>query len=96
MGRANLERALASVNFGSSGSGPGGSPKLTMSPGNVAFVIPDYVSGDANNIEELSLNNDNGTNWSVGSNGANKPHLSLITNPGLERVQQQGGRTGSP
>ena len=97
MGRANFERALASVNFGASGSGPGGSPKLTMSPGNVAFMIPDYVSGDPNNnIEELSLNNDTGTNWSVGSNGSNKPHLSLITNPGIERVKQQGGRSGSP
>jgi mitogen-activated protein kinase kinase kinase len=65
-----------------------------MSPGNVAFIIPDYESGDPNHIEDLSLN-DNGTNISTGSNGSHKPQLSLITNPGLERVKQQA-RAASP
>jgi mitogen-activated protein kinase kinase kinase len=97
--KANFERALASVNFGANGNGPGGSPrspKLTMSPGNVAFAIPDYVSGDPNYIEDMSLEHGAGTNLSIGSNGSlNKPQLSVITNPGLERVKQQA-RAGSP
>jgi mitogen-activated protein kinase kinase kinase len=96
-GQEKFKRALEQINFGADGSGPGGSPrspKLTMSPGNVAFIIPDYVSGDSNNIDDLSLN-EGGTNLSIGSNGSLKPSLTLITNPRLDQVKQQG-RAGSP
>ncbi|KIW02767.1 hypothetical protein, variant [Verruconis gallopava] len=52
--------------------------------------------GEQNQIEDPSQNGDTGTILSTGSNGNyGKPQLSLITNPGLERVKQQD-RTSSP
>jgi mitogen-activated protein kinase kinase kinase len=99
-GKAGFERALASVNFGANGNGSGGSPRsprLTWSPGNVAFVIPDYVTGDPDQIEDLSLNDGTGTHLSISSTGStgSKPQLSVITNPNMERVKQQGRAGGS-
>ncbi|KAF2429570.1 Pkinase-domain-containing protein [Tothia fuscella] len=87
----SFKRAMQTVNFNDSGRNtPGGSPRspgqLTMSKGNIPFMIPDYES----DVEDLSLN--------TGSNGSGiKPALTLITNPALDRVK--GGeqkRAASP
>jgi mitogen-activated protein kinase kinase kinase len=84
-----LKRAMETVYGGSGRNSPGGSPRspgaLTMSKGNIPFLIPDYDSG---NEPDLNLNNGNGTNISTGSSG--KPTLTLITNPMLDRLKQQG------
>jgi mitogen-activated protein kinase kinase kinase len=84
-------RAMQTVFNGSGRSSPGGSPRspgqLTMSKGNVPFMIPDYDSGTEH--DDL-YSSGNGTNISTGSNG--KPTLTLITNPTnpmVDRLRQQ-------
>lgn len=82
------KRALQSVNFNGGLNSPGGSPRspgqLTMSKGNIPFLIPDYES----DVDDLNLNN--GT-------GSGKPNLTVITNQRLDRVKQgEPRRTASP
>jgi mitogen-activated protein kinase kinase kinase len=82
-------RAMQTVYNGSGRNSPGGSPRspgqLTMSKGNIPFMIPDYDSGTE--ADDFNYNG-NGTHMSTGSNG--KPTLTLITNPMLDRLKQQG------
>jgi mitogen-activated protein kinase kinase kinase len=84
------KRSLQSINFNDlSRSSPGGSPRspgqLTMSKGNVPFMIPDYLSDVP---DDLNLNN---------GNASGKPALTLITNPALDRVKSDDSkRSQSP
>lgn len=86
-----LPRAIQKVSNGSGRSSPGeslrSSGQLTMSEGDSPFMNSD--NKPATDHDELYSNpNGNGTNISTGSNG--KPALTLITNPMVDRLRQQG------
>ncbi|QDS71248.1 hypothetical protein FKW77_000221 [Venturia effusa] len=88
-GSSSRTRVIPSAQNGSGRNSPGGSPpdpvQLAMSKGKSSYIIIDDHVG----IEHDYLySNGNGTNISTGSNG--KPTLTLITNPMLDRLKQQG------
>jgi mitogen-activated protein kinase kinase kinase len=100
-GESGFKRALESVQFNkqqASGRSSPGSPRspgqMTMSKGNVPFMIPDYQEV----ADELNLTNGSGagTNFSNGTNSSTatiRPSLSIDTgasapNPILDRLRQ--------
>lgn len=88
-GSSSRPRAIHPAYSGSGRNSPGQSPRisgqLTMSNGHIPPMVTDYSLGTDH--DDL-YSNGNGTNISNGSNG--KPTLTLITNPMLDRLKQQG------
>ncbi|KAE9987281.1 hypothetical protein EG327_003890 [Venturia inaequalis] len=88
-GSSSRPRTMHSADSGSGRNSPGRSlhspGQLTTRKGHIAFTIADYDLGAEH--DDL-YSNGNGTNISTGSNG--KPTLTLITNPMLDRLKQQG------